>query len=113
MIERDSNRPSTPSRVVGALCELIAALDRRVPCIEQTGERQIAKDAALLRSAAVRRIHGLLVEAEHHRYDQELVEAIMTDDGAPWPGSARKVDHDQAVDSDAPDHVVRVHYHAS
>jgi hypothetical protein len=72
---------------VAALRELIAALDRRVPHIERTGEGQIAKDAAMLRSTAVRRIRGLLVESDHHRYDPELVEAIMTDDGGPSFGS--------------------------
>ena len=91
MTEQDSDRPSTPSRVVAALRELIAALDRRVPQIERTGERQIAKDAAMLRSTAVGRIRGLLVESEHHRYDPDLVEAIMTDDGAPSPGSGREM----------------------
>ena len=90
MIERDSDRPSTQSRVVAALRELIAALDRRVPHLERTGERQIAKDAEMLRSKAVRRLRGLLVDPEHRRYDPELEEAIMTDDGAPSPGSERE-----------------------
>ena len=75
---------------MAALRELIAALDRRVPHIERTAERQIARDSELLRSTAVRRINGLLVEWEHHRYDPELVEAIMTDDGAPSPDGARE-----------------------
>jgi len=87
MTARDSDRRWAPTSVVAALRELIAALDRRVPHIERTGERQIARDAEMLRSTAVKRINGLLVECEHHRYDPELVEAIMTDDGAPSPAS--------------------------
>jgi hypothetical protein len=82
------DRRSTPAAVVAALRELIAALDRRVPHIERTGERQIASDAESLRSTAVKRIHRLLIECERHRYDPDLVEAIMTDDGAPSPASA-------------------------
>jgi hypothetical protein len=36
--------------------ELIAALDRRVPRIEQAGEALIARDAAALRAKAVERL---------------------------------------------------------
>jgi hypothetical protein len=36
--------------------ELIAALDRRVPRVEQAGEIAIARDAAALRSKAVDRL---------------------------------------------------------
>jgi hypothetical protein len=39
--------------------ELIAALDRRVPRVEEAGEAAIARDAAKLRSAAVRRLAEL------------------------------------------------------
>ena len=35
--------------------ELIAALDRRVPCVERAGEATIARDAAALRDKAVKR----------------------------------------------------------
>lgn len=38
------------------LRELIAALDRRVPRVEQAGEAAIAHDAALLRAKAVQRL---------------------------------------------------------
>jgi hypothetical protein len=38
------------------LRELIAALDRRVPRVEQAGEASIARDAALLRTKAVKRL---------------------------------------------------------
>jgi hypothetical protein len=36
--------------------ELIAALDRRVPRVEQAGEPAIARDAAALRAKAVARL---------------------------------------------------------
>jgi hypothetical protein len=83
MTDQDSSGLSTPARIVAALRELIAALDRRVPRVERTGEIGIAKDAAMLRSEAVMRIEELQHGgSDHHGYDQELVEAIMTDDGA-------------------------------
>ena len=39
--------------------ELIAALDRRVPCVERAGEAAIARDAAALREKAVKRLAEL------------------------------------------------------
>ena len=39
--------------------ELIAALDRRVPRVEQAGEAAIARDAAALRSKAAKRLTEL------------------------------------------------------
>ena len=39
--------------------ELIAALDRRVPRVEQAGEAAIARDAAALRAKAVARLAEL------------------------------------------------------
>jgi hypothetical protein len=39
--------------------ELIAALDRRVPRVEQAGEAAIARDAAMLRAKAVARLSEL------------------------------------------------------
>jgi hypothetical protein len=39
--------------------ELIAALDRRVPRVEQAGERAIAREAAVLRAKAVERLKEL------------------------------------------------------
>ena len=39
--------------------ELIAALDRRVPRVEQAGEAAIARDAATLRAKAVERLAQL------------------------------------------------------
>lgn len=41
------------------LQELIAALDRRVPCVERAGESAIARDAAALREKAVNRLAEL------------------------------------------------------
>lgn len=41
------------------LHELIAALDRRVPRVEQAGEDAIARDAAALREKAVQRLREL------------------------------------------------------
>jgi hypothetical protein len=43
--------------------ELIAALDRRVPRVEQAGEAAIARDAAALRAAAVDRLAELANES--------------------------------------------------
>jgi hypothetical protein len=40
--------------------ELIAALDRRVPRVEQAGEAGIARDAAALRAKAVQRLTELV-----------------------------------------------------
>jgi hypothetical protein len=44
------------------LQELIAALDRRLPNMEQAGEVAIARDAAALRAKAVDRLAELLEE---------------------------------------------------
>jgi hypothetical protein len=47
------------TRTLRNLRELIAALDRRVPQIEDTGEIVIARDAAALREKAMQRITEL------------------------------------------------------
>jgi len=65
-------------QVIAALRELIDALDRRVPHIERAGERQIASDAAKLRSEAVARISELTSAS-----DSNLTNATMSDDGGP------------------------------
>jgi len=49
----------TPDDLAGELQELIAALDRRVPRVEQAGEIGIARDAAALREKAVDRLREL------------------------------------------------------
>jgi hypothetical protein len=41
--------------------ELIAALDRRVPRVEQAGEAAIARDAAALRAKAFERLATLII----------------------------------------------------
>jgi hypothetical protein len=45
--------------------ELIAALDRRVPRVEQAGEADIARDAAALRAKAVKRLTELVRDTGH------------------------------------------------
>ena len=49
----------TAAELARELDELIAALDRRVPRVEQAGETSIARDAAALRSKAVARLAEL------------------------------------------------------
>ena len=44
------------------LQELIAALDRRVPRVEQAGEAAIARDAAALRDKAIKRLAMMLAD---------------------------------------------------
>ena len=78
---------STTSRVVTILRELISALDRRVPHAERPGEIGIARDAAKLRREAVAQIDSLTRAGVDDRvFDQELAEAMMTDDGGPAEG---------------------------
>lgn len=48
------------------LRELIAALDRRMPRIEREGEHAIARDAQVLKRAALKRI-GELERLQCHR----------------------------------------------
>lgn len=91
MDDPEVNRVSTPARIVATLRELIGALDRRTPLSERTSEIRIAREAAMLRREAVRRIEELEYAAEDRdRYNQELGEAIMTDDGGPTPWSRSK-----------------------
>ncbi len=45
--------------MIDHLRELIKALDRRVPQLERTGELDIARDAALLKEKALKRIAKL------------------------------------------------------
>jgi hypothetical protein len=55
----------TPNSAVRELLELIAALDRRVPQVERAGEASIARDAAVLKTRALKRIEELEREAAH------------------------------------------------
>lgn len=50
----------TAPELTRELEELIAALDRRVPRVEQAGEAEIARDAAALRAKAVQRLAALV-----------------------------------------------------
>ena len=62
----------TNAQLAHALHELIAALDRRVPRVEQPGEVSIARDAAALRAKALKRLSELA--------DQNTLEAVVTTD---------------------------------
>lgn len=48
-----------PDDLAGELRELIVALDRRVPRVQEAGEAAIARDAAALREKAVQRLREL------------------------------------------------------
>jgi hypothetical protein len=60
-------RPTRPTaartRTIRDLYELVAALDRRVPQVERSGEASIARAATALRAEAVVRIADLEREA--------------------------------------------------
>ena len=76
--------------MLAALRELIDALDRRIPHGERPGEMGIARDSERLRRESAARIEELtLAESDGNRHDQDLVEAIMTDDGGPEGGQTR------------------------
>jgi hypothetical protein len=53
-------RGDRASALTRELEELIAALDRRLPRVEQAGEADIARDAAALRAKAVQRLAELV-----------------------------------------------------
>ena len=48
--------PKCQSSTIGELVELIAALDRRVPQVQRADEASIARDAAALKTRALKRI---------------------------------------------------------
>jgi hypothetical protein len=74
----------TGNRMITRLRELVSALDRRAPHLGRPGELRIAQDAQMLRSRAVAQIEALRRgEWYDLPYDQQLVHAIMTDDGCP------------------------------
>lgn len=82
------------NRMITTLRELISALDRRVPHIDRPGEPRIARDAQMLRRQAVTQIEALSRQGLHDSpYDQELVNAIMTDDGCPSREASRTRDY--------------------
>lgn len=82
MADHSPRSASTVNGMIATLRELISALDRRVPHAGRPGERRIAQDAQTLRLQAVARIEAL---RRQQPYDQELADAIMTDDGSPLP----------------------------
>jgi hypothetical protein len=55
---------SSRQRQIRHLRELVAALDRRVPHIERAGEAAIARDAAILREKALKRIATLELDEQ-------------------------------------------------
>jgi hypothetical protein len=57
----------TPNVAVRELLELIAALDRRVPQVQRAGEASIARDAAALKTRALKRIEELVHDAHAER----------------------------------------------
>lgn len=71
--DRAVRRRMNPHELTRELEELIAALDRRVPRVEQAGEATIARDAAALRAKAVDRLaelaSHLAVPIAHDRGD--------------------------------------------
>ncbi len=72
----------TTRRILAALRELIGALDRRAPHVERAGEPRIARDARRLRRETIARIEELTrAGPDANSYNQDLAEAIMTDDG--------------------------------
>jgi hypothetical protein len=60
----------TATELVRELEELIQALDRRLPRVEQAGEAAIAADAARLRDKAVARLAELAAEGTPARVAQ-------------------------------------------
>jgi hypothetical protein len=70
--------------VVDALRELIEALDRRVPNVERLGEIGIAREASVLRKEAAARLEELRTsEVDLQRRDDEISDAVVSDDGGP------------------------------
>jgi hypothetical protein len=65
MPDKKSAREADRARALRHLRELIAALDRRVPHFERSGEMAIARDAATLRAKALERLAQL--EARENR----------------------------------------------
>jgi hypothetical protein len=70
--------PTTRTQLVRELRELIAALDRRVPHVERAGEAAIARDAALLKAKALKRITELEDQNSPRPPDSKAVEKRTT-----------------------------------
>ena len=86
MSDQPQRSVSTVNRIISTLRELVSALDRRVPHVDRPGELRIARESRMLRREAVAQIEALSRhEPDDRAYDQELADAIMTDDGSPSP----------------------------
>jgi hypothetical protein len=84
--ERPRRAVERERTIVVALRELIEALDRRVPHVGRLGEVRIAREAAVLRKEAGARIEELRTsEFDVQRREDELSDAVMSDDGGPQP----------------------------
>jgi hypothetical protein len=59
MTDRAKPARTGHGQTIRELREFVAALDRRVPRVERVGEADIARDAARLRTRALRRIEEL------------------------------------------------------
>ena len=59
-----SHRFDSTLLVIRQLRELVEALDRRMPQVMRAGEAAIARDAAVLRHRAIRRIEELSAESD-------------------------------------------------
>ena len=66
MTERGKPPRTSQGQTLKELREFVAALDRRVPRVERVGEAAIARDAAALRTRALRRIEELAHDDESH-----------------------------------------------
>ena len=86
MSDQPQRSVSTVNRIISTLRELVSALDRRVPQVDRPGELGIARESRMLRREAVAQIEALSRdEADERPYNDELADAIMTDDGSPSP----------------------------
>ena len=63
MVDQEKGAKSGRRSVIARLRELIAALDRRMPRSDRTGESRIASEAATLKDKALARIAQLKMRA--------------------------------------------------
>jgi len=68
--------------------ELIAALDRRVPRVEQVGEAGIARDAAALRAKAVTRLTELVRDSVGPRRQRLIRRSDVSHETDPVPNES-------------------------
>jgi hypothetical protein len=73
MVTMTSSSTAARSTLIRQLRELVVALDQRVPYVERAGEAAIARDAAVLREKALRRI----AELEESRADTRDVDSHL------------------------------------